>query len=72
MHPVFYLLPFFLLGGFTALNAQERPATVQPTIIVIPFTKEDEDVRTVLEADIARRVAIAKVKEGFDTGGSPP
>ncbi len=43
--------------------------TVQPTIIVIPFTKEDEDVRTVLEADPMRRVAVTTVKEGFDNLG---
>lgn len=40
--------------------------TVQPVIIVIPFTKEGEDMRTVLEADPMRRVAVTAVKEGFD------
>lgn len=40
--------------------------TVQPKIMVIPFTKEGEDIRTVLEADFNRRVAVTKVKEGFD------
>jgi hypothetical protein len=38
----------------------------QPKIIVIPFTKADEDIRTVLEADMNRRIAITKIKEGFD------
>lgn len=51
-------------------NAQTNPAkpvnTVQPKIIVIPFTKEGEDIRTILEADINRRVAVTKVKEAFD------
>jgi hypothetical protein len=43
--------------------------TVQPKIMVIPFTKEGEDIRTVLEADIGRRIAITKVKEAFDRRG---
>ena len=36
--------------------------TVQPTIIVIPFTKEGEDMRTVFESDVSRRVAATAVK----------
>ncbi len=43
--------------------------TVQPKIMVIPFTKEGEDIRTVLEADFNKRVAVAKVKEAFDSRG---
>lgn len=39
---------------------------VQPKIMVIPFTKEGEDIRTVLEADVNRRIAVTKVKEAFD------
>ncbi len=43
--------------------------TVQPKIIVIPYTKEGEDIRTILEQDINRRIAITKIKEGFDNRG---
>lgn len=43
--------------------------TVQPKIMVIPYTKDGEDIRTVLEADANKRVAIAKIKEGFDSRG---
>lgn len=46
-----------------------KVVTVQPKIIVIPFTKENEDIRTVLEADVNRRVAVTKVKEAFDNRG---
>ena len=52
-----------------AVSAQAKVNTVQPKIMVIPFTKEGEDIRTVLEQDINRRVAITKVKEGFDSRG---
>ncbi|MDJ1496688.1 DUF6175 family protein [Cytophagaceae bacterium DM2B3-1] len=37
--------------------------------MVIPFVKEDQDIRTVLEADPNKRIAITRVKEGFDTRG---
>lgn len=37
--------------------------------MVVPFTKDGEDIRTILDSDINRRIAIAKVKEGFDNKG---
>lgn len=37
--------------------------------MVVPFAKEGEDLRKVLEDDIARRVALIKVKEAFDNRG---
>ena len=43
--------------------------TVQPKIMVIPYTKEGEDIRTILEEDVSRRIAITKIKEGFDGRG---
>ncbi|MGH7444507.1 MAG: DUF6175 family protein, partial [Longimicrobiales bacterium] len=43
--------------------------SVQPTIIVIPFTKEGEDMRTVFESDVNRRIAATAVKQGFDNVG---
>lgn len=44
-------------------------ATVQPKIMVIPYTKEGDDIRTILEGDENKRIAIAKIKEGFDSRG---
>ena len=48
---------------------KNKVTTVQPKIIVIPFTKEKEDIRTILETDVNRRIAITKVKEAFDNRG---
>jgi hypothetical protein len=42
-----------------------RSAAIQPRVIVIPFTKEGEDIRTVLENDFGRQIALAKVQEAF-------
>ena len=40
--------------------------TVQPKIMVIPYVKQGEDLRTVLENDVNKRIAITKIKEAFD------
>ncbi|SIO51043.1 DUF6175 family protein [Chitinophaga niabensis] len=58
-------LAVFFLSFITSLGV----AQTQPRIMVIPFTKEGEDIRTVLDEDVNRRIAITKVKEGFDNKG---
>ena len=40
--------------------------TIQPRIMVIPYTKEGEDIRTVLEDDVNKRIVLTKIKEAFD------
>jgi len=52
-----------------AIKNPVQVVTVQPKIMVIPFTKENEDIRTILEDDVNRRIAITKIKEGFDNRG---
>jgi hypothetical protein len=52
-----------------ATNSNGQVVTVQPKIMVIPFTKEGEDLRTILEQDVNRRIAITKIKEAFDDKG---
>jgi len=46
--------------------AQGNP---QRRIMVIPFTKDGEDIRTVLDKDINRRIAITRLQEAFDANG---
>lgn len=65
-----------ILPAYNKANAQTASSpdqtavkTVQPKIMVIPFTKEGEDIRTILEADVNRRIAITKIKEAFDNRG---
>lgn len=55
-----FCIPFF---GFA------QATLIQPKIMVVPFTKDGEDIRTVLDNDVNRRIAITKVKEGFDLKG---
>lgn len=53
----------------SATNSGGQVITVQPKIMVIPYTKEGEDLRTILEEDVNKRIAITKIKEAFDGRG---
>jgi len=53
-----------LLAGFCA-SAQ----SFQPRVMVIPYTKEGEDIRTVLDNDPNRRIAVTKVQQALDIKG---
>jgi hypothetical protein len=55
-------------------KTEQKPQTqpgrnIQPRIMVIPYTKEGEDIRTVLENDVNKRVVLTKIKEAFDNRG---
>lgn len=43
--------------------------TVQPKIMVIPYTKEGENIRTILENDERKRIILTKIREAFDERG---
>lgn len=66
---IFVLILLMNQTNAFAQGTSKQVNTVQPKIMVIPYTKEGEDIRTVLEQDVNRRIAITKVKEGFDTRG---
>jgi len=60
---------FVLTASIGFSQKMEKSATIQPTIMVIPFVKENQSLRTILERDGHLRVAVTKVKEGFDNRG---
>lgn len=66
---IIILIILLLLTQLTCFVKAQKVNTVQPKIIAIPYTKEGEDIRTILEQDINRRIAITKIKEGFDSRG---
>ena len=68
MKTVANLFIFLLLLPMFAL-AQKPTVTVQPKIMVIPYTKQGEDIRTILENDVNKRITLTKVKEAFDSRG---
>lgn len=63
------LWSFLSFSQNAATNSGGQVQTVQPKIMVIPFTKEGEDIRTILEADVNKRIALTKIKESFDSRG---
>ena len=62
---------FLFVLSISRIFGQASPSTttVQPKIMVIPYVGEGEDLRTVLENDVNKRIAITKVKEIFDSKG---
>lgn len=66
---VLYLTGSSLFAQAPATATGGQVQTVQPKIMVIPYTKEGEDIRTILEADVNKRIAITKIKEAFDSRG---
>lgn len=44
-----------------------QTATVQPKIMVIPYAKQDEDITTIIENDVNKRIVLAKIREAFDS-----
>ena len=66
---VFLLIIASSIKVFAQVNTSSQIQTVQPKIMVIPYVKEGEDLRTILESDINKRIALTKIRESFDTRG---
>lgn len=62
-----FIITLFTLLFCVTLFAQVN--TVQPSIMVVPFTVEGEDIRTVLDASPEKRQVLTAVKEAFDNRG---
>lgn len=60
---------FALFIGLASCVSTFSQTVVQPKIMVIPYTKEDEDIRTILEGDENKRIILTKIKESFDSRG---
>ena len=59
-----------LLHMAQSIESQVTPLpTARPKIMVIPYTTQGEDIRTVLENDVNKRIALTKIKEAFDQRG---
>jgi len=66
---IFQILFFILLSS--NLGAQSSLEPQNPTVMVIPFAKEGEQLRTVYEREemLHLRVAVTKAKEALDKEG---
>lgn len=62
-------LLFAIILWLTPLEILRTQTIVQPKIMVIPYTKESEDIRTILDNDENKRIILTKIKEAFDKRG---
>lgn len=68
--PIILMVGFFFLSSrLFGQTSTSNVVTVQPSIIVIPYVTEGQDIRKVLEADVTKRIAVTLVKDGFDQRG---
>ena len=58
-----------LLTAFLSCMVWAQTATIQPKIMVIPYTKQGEDITQVIENDVDKRIVLAKIREAFDSRG---
>jgi hypothetical protein len=64
--------PMSIFAQNTATNSGGQINQIQPSIIVIPYKKEGEKYRKILEnpnTGFQKRIAISRVKEAFDSRG---
>jgi hypothetical protein len=66
---VSFILSLLTATGALCAQQSSEVKTIQPKIMVIPYTKESEDIRTVLEDDVNKRIVLSKIKEAFDNRG---
>ncbi len=58
----------FILLLFLSLTTTAQ-TVVQPKIMVIPYAREGEDYRAIIENDANKRTVLTKIKEAFDNRG---
>ena len=71
------MLSILLMVSLIGTSAQNPVPSMEPVsypqhkpkMMVIPFTKQGEDIRTILENDVNKRIALTKIKEAFDRRG---
>ena len=66
-----FIFSIFLQSAFAQVVPEIGEPLVQPTVMVIPFAKEGEQLRKVYEQDdqLNLRIAVTKVKEALDYEG---
>lgn len=69
MKNIFVTLSFAISINLISVSVFAQSYLSQVKIMVVPFTKDGEDIRTVLDNNVNRRIALTKVKEGFDEKG---
>ena len=60
-----YLFLILCMVVFIQIKAQTT-TTVQPKIMVVPYVKDGEDIRQIIENDANIRLVLSKIREAFD------
>ena len=60
----------FLVIASISLNAQTNTATVQPTVVVVPFTTTGQDALSLYETKFEYRAIINEIKNAINSRGS--
>ena len=63
-----YLFLILCMVVFIQIKAQTN-TTVQPKIMVVPYVKDGEDIRQIIENDANIRLVLSKIREAFDNRG---
>ena len=63
-----YLFLILCMVVFIQIKAQTT-TTVQPKIMVVPYVKDGEDIRQIIENDANIRLVLSKIREAFDNRG---
>jgi len=68
MKRIILIITFLTILSLNGQDTIKKPKgrNIQPTIMVIPRVNEGQDIRTILEDDFNKRIALTKVKEAFD------
>ena len=60
----------FLVIASISLNAQTNTATVQPTVVVVPFTTTGQDALSLYETKFEYRAIINEINNAINSRGS--
>lgn len=68
---IFQLITYIFILQIVSIHSLIGQESLNPTVMVIPFAKEGQQLRTVYERDdmLNLRVAVTKAKEAFDQQG---
>lgn len=69
MKKLFHIVIMIVAMLVSNITMAQSVVSVQPKIMVLPYIKQGQDYRTILENDVNKRIVLTKIKEAFDNEG---
>lgn len=69
MKKLFHIVIMIVAMLISNITMAQSVVSVQPKIMVLPYIKQGQDYRTILENDVNKRIVLTKIKEAFDNEG---